>query len=171
VVISTATFWQTWTAGAEMPLSTLRTHLPSIAFSEPVAAQHVFGQFLEFFCPTAGGDCDLQTIEPSRSCKSSRRNECRCRCRAAIDGVAQDKIERDLETDGNLPWFIVSSWPQDEHFVRRWWRFRQLHNASAGSSGVHLGRRALDAKTKSLAASEFVVIQGYALPKPLRSSR
>ena len=41
----------------------------------------------------------------------------------------KDKIERDMEAAGKTEWFRQQmSEAKDEHFVRRWWRFRRFHN-------------------------------------------
>ena len=39
----------------------------------------------------------------------------------------KDKIEREMETEGKTGWFHREmEEAKDEHFIRRWWRFRKI---------------------------------------------
>ncbi len=62
----------------------------------------------------------------------------------------KDKIERDLEADGRQPWFQRQfAAAKDQHFVKRWWRFRQIHNRFGWKFWAFIsGGAALDAETE-----------------------
>ncbi len=78
----------------------------------------------------------------------------------------KDKIERDMEAEGKLPWFQRQfAAAKDEHFVKRWWRFRRIHNRFGWKFWAFIsGGAALDADTEEFwRRLSFVVIQGYGL--------
>ena len=54
---------------------------------------------------------------------------------------------------------------KDQHFVRRWWRFRTIHNQFGWKFWAFIsGGAALDAETEEFwRRLSFVVIQGYGL--------
>ena len=78
----------------------------------------------------------------------------------------KDKIERDMEAAGKLEWFHRQlAAAKDEHFVKRWWRFRKIHNRFGWKFWAFIsGGAALDAATEEFwQRLSFVVIQGYGL--------
>ena len=78
----------------------------------------------------------------------------------------KDKIVRDLESAGTLAQFQREfEAAKDLHFVRRWWRFRRIHNQFGWKFWAFIsGGAALDAETEEFwRRLSFVVIQGYGL--------
>ena len=78
----------------------------------------------------------------------------------------KDKILRDLESAGGLALFHRQfEAAKDQHFARRWWRFRKIHNQFGWKFWAFIsGGAALDADTEEFwRRLSFVVIQGYGL--------
>ena len=78
----------------------------------------------------------------------------------------KEKIERDMEISGKRQWFEQQlAAANGEHFVRRWWRFRQIHSQFGWKFWAFIsGGAALDAETEEFwRLLSFVVIQGYGL--------
>jgi long-chain acyl-CoA synthetase len=140
-----------------------------LRFLNLLPLSHVFGQFLGIFLPQllAATVIFQDTLNPSEVLQVIKKE--RVSVVVAVPRLMEslkDKIERDLETDGNLPWFHREfAAAKDEHFVRRWWRFRQLHNRFGWKFWAFIsGGAALDAKTEEFwQRLSFVVIQGYGL--------
>src|SRR5271157_2256134 len=78
----------------------------------------------------------------------------------------KDKIVRELESAGRLAQFQRQfEAAKDQHCVRRWWRFRRIHNQFGWKFWAFIsGGAALDAETEEFwRRLSFVVIQGYGL--------
>ena len=87
--------------------------------------------------------------------------------RAAPDGVAEGQDRARLwRPPASCSGSSSSSRPRKgEHFVRRWWRFRRIHNQFGWKFWAFIsGGAALDAETEEFwRRLSFVVIQGYGL--------
>lgn len=140
-----------------------------IRFLNLLPLSHVFGQFLGIFVPPLlGGTLIFQdTLNPSEVIRTIRRERV-----SVLVGVPRlleslrQKIERDFETEGRTAWFQDQfRAAEGEHFVRRWWRFRRVHNRFGWkfwafiSGGAALGRDTEEFWRRL----SFVVIQGYGL--------
>ena len=78
----------------------------------------------------------------------------------------KDKIERDIGGSGPDGWLHRQmEAAKDEHFMKRWWRFRKIHNQFGWKFWAFIsGGAALDADTEEFwRRLSFVVIQGYGL--------
>ena len=78
----------------------------------------------------------------------------------------KDKLLRDFEAAGRQQWFQRQfDAANNQHFVRRWWRFRKIHHQFGWKFWAFIsGGAALDADTEEFwRRLSFVVIQGYGL--------
>jgi len=78
----------------------------------------------------------------------------------------KDKIVRDLESASRLAWFQRQfEAAKDQHFVRRWWRFRRIHNQFGWKFWAFIsGGAALDRNTEEFwGRLGYAAIQGYGL--------
>jgi long-chain acyl-CoA synthetase len=78
----------------------------------------------------------------------------------------REKLERDIEARGKSEWFRRQlEAARDEKFVKRWWRFRRIHNQFGWKFWAFIsGGSALDGETEEFwRRLSFVVIQGYGL--------
>src|SRR5215469_11306115 len=140
-----------------------------LRFLNLLPLSHVFGQFLGIFLPQllAGTVLFQETLNPGEVIKTIK-NE-RVSVVVAVPRLMEslkDKIERDMEAAGKAEWFRQQmSEATDEHFVRRWWRFRRFHNQFGWKFWAFIsGGAALDAETEEFwRRLSFVVIQGYGL--------
>src|SRR5271166_5109745 len=93
---------------------------------------HVFGQFLGVFIPQllAATVIFQDTLNPSEVLEVIKRE--RVSVVVAVPRLMEslkEKILRDAEAEGKPQWFARQfAASEDEHFVRRWWRFRRIHN-------------------------------------------
>lgn len=140
-----------------------------LRFLNLLPLSHVFGQFLGIFLPQllAGTVLFQDTLNPSevrRTIKSERVSVV-----VAVPRLMEslkDKIERDLESGGEADWFRKQfEAAKDKHFVKRWWRFRKIHDQFGWKFWAFIsGGAALDADTEEFwRRLSFVVIQGYGL--------
>jgi long-chain acyl-CoA synthetase len=140
-----------------------------LRFLNLLPLSHVFGQFLGIFLPQllAGTVLFQDTLNPSeviRTIKSERVSVV-----VAVPRLMEslkDKFERDAEAAGKTEWLRKQlNAAKDEHFVRRWWRFRRFHNQFGWKFWAFIsGGAALDAETEEFwRRLSFVVIQGYGL--------
>jgi long-chain acyl-CoA synthetase len=140
-----------------------------LRFLNLLPLSHVFGQFLGIFLPQllAGTVLFQDTLNPSevmRTIKSEHVSVV-----VAVPRLMEslkEKLERELGAAGKTEWFqrqIAAA--KDEHFVRRWWRFRKIHNRFGWKFWAFIsGGAALDAETEEFwRRLSFVVIQGYGL--------
>ncbi len=78
----------------------------------------------------------------------------------------KEKLERDIEAADKTAWFHQQlEAAKDEKLVKRWWRFRKIHNQFGWKFWAFIsGGAALDAETEEFwRRLSFVVIQGYGL--------
>ena len=102
-----------------------------LRFLDLVPVSHVFGQFMGVWVPPLLGACVYfqDSLNPSEIISTIRRE--RVSVLVSVPRVLealQGKIERDLETDGQLEQFRKDFEAADgEKISRRMWRFRKLH--------------------------------------------
>ncbi len=140
-----------------------------LRFLNLLPLSHVFGQFLGIFLPQllAGTVLFQDTLNPTEVMRTIKEE--RVSVVVAVPRLMEslkDKIERDMEAAGNTDWFHHQmDAANDEHFVKRWWRFRKIHNQFGWKFWAFIsGGAALDADTEEFWRSlSFVVIQGYGL--------
>ena len=140
-----------------------------LRFLNLLPLSHVFGQFLGIFLPQllAGTVLFQDTLNPTEVMRTIK--EARVSVVVAVPRLMQslkDKIERDMDAAGRTAWFqreMESA--KDDHFTRRWWRFRKVHNQFGWKFWAFIsGGAALDAETEEFwRRLSFVVIQGYGL--------
>ncbi len=140
-----------------------------LRFLNLLPLSHVFGQFLGILLPqllaaTVLFQDTLNPTEVMRVIKTERASVV-----VAVPRLMEslkDKIVRDLESASRLAWFQRQfEAAKDQHFVRRWWRFRRIHNQFGWKFWAFIsGGAALDAETEEFwRRLSFVVIQGYGL--------
>jgi len=140
-----------------------------LRFLNLLPLSHVFGQFLGIFLPQllAATVIFQDTLNPSEVMQIIKRE--RVSVVVAVPRLMQslkDKIERDFEAEGKLEWFRQQlAAAKNQHFVKRWWRFRRIHNRFGWKFWAFIsGGAALDADTEEFwGRLSFVVIQGYGL--------
>src|SRR5664279_5423006 len=140
-----------------------------LRFLNLLPLSHVFGQFLGIFLPQMLAATVLfqDTLNPSevlRTIKSQRVSVV-----VAVPRLMEslkEKLERDTEAAGKTDWLhkqLEAS--KDEKLVKRWWRFRRIHNQFGWKFWAFIsGGAALDSETEEFwRRLSFVVIQGYGL--------
>jgi long-chain acyl-CoA synthetase len=140
-----------------------------LRFLNLLPLSHVFGQFLGIFLPQLLGATVLfqDTLNPTEVVRVIKRE--RVSVVVAVPRLMEslkDKLLRDLESAGGLARFQRQfAAAKDQHFVRRWWRFRRIHNQFGWKFWAFIsGGAALDAETEEFwRRLSFVVIQGYGL--------
>ncbi len=140
-----------------------------LRFLNLLPLSHVFGQFLGIFLPQllAATVIFQDTLNPAELMRVIKRE--RVSVVVAVPRLMEslkDKILRDLEAAGRLARFQRQfEAAKDQHFVRRWWRFRRIHNQFGWKFWAFIsGGAALDAETEEFwRRLSFVVIQGYGL--------
>jgi long-chain acyl-CoA synthetase len=140
-----------------------------LRFLNLLPLSHVFGQFLGIFLPQLLGATVIfqDTLNPSEVIQVVKRE--RVSVVVAVPRMMEslkDKILRDEEAAGRLADFQSSlAAAKSEKFVRRWWRFRRIHNAFGWKFWAFIsGGAALDAETEEFWRKlSFVVVQGYGL--------
>ncbi len=140
-----------------------------LRFLNLLPLSHVFGQFLGIFLPQllAGTVLFQDTLNPSEVMHTIKAE--RVSVVVAVPRLMEslkDKIERDLEAAGRAEWFRRQfEAAKHEHFARRWWRFRRIHNQFGWKFWAFIsGGAALDVETEEFwRRLSFVVIQGYGL--------
>jgi long-chain acyl-CoA synthetase len=140
-----------------------------LRFLNLLPLSHVFGQFLGIFLPQllAATVIFQDTLNPGEVMRVIKRE--RVSVVVAVPRLMEslkDKVVRDLEAAGQLRRFQRQfEAAKDQHFVRRWWRFRRIHNQFGWKFWAFIsGGAALDAETEEFwSRLSFVVIQGYGL--------
>ncbi len=140
-----------------------------LRFLNLLPLSHVFGQFLGIFLPQLLAATVLfqDTLNPTEVIRVIKRE--RVSVVVAVPRLMEslkDKILRDLESAGRQAWFKRQfEAAKDQHFVRRWWRFRRIHSQFGWKFWAFIsGGAALDAETEEFwRRLSFVVIQGYGL--------
>jgi long-chain acyl-CoA synthetase len=140
-----------------------------LRFLNLLPLSHVFGQFLGIFLPQllAGTVLFQDTLNPTEVMRTIKQE--RVSVVVAVPRLMQSlkgKIERDTKAAGKTDWLHRQmNAANDEHFVKRWWRFRKIHNQFGWKFWAFIsGGAALDADTEEFwRRLSFVVIQGYGL--------
>jgi len=140
-----------------------------LRFLNLLPLSHVFGQFLGIFLPQllAGTVLFQDTLNPTEVMRTIKDE--RVSVVVAVPRLMaslKDKIERDMEAAGRAEWLHCQmEAAKDEHFTKRWWRFRKIHNQFGWKFWAFIsGGAALDAETEEFwRRLSFVVIQGYGL--------
>mgnify|MGYP001320386833 CR=1 FL=1 len=130
---------------------------------------HVFGQFLGLFVPQAlRATVVFHDTPNSGEVIRLIRNE-RVSATICVPRMLQtlrQKIEADLEARGELDRFRSAfDRSDDQHFLRRWWRFRRVHREFGWRFCAFIcGGAALDEETEQFwSRMAFAVVQGYGL--------
>ena len=140
-----------------------------LRFLDLLPLSHVFGQFLGLYVPQAMGATvvfheSLNPTEVMETIKRERVSVCIAVPRM-LESLKQ-KVERDLEQRAELEYFRREFATSDgTHFVRRWWKFRKIHNEFGWKFWAFIsGGAALDEETERFwGRLAFAVIQGYGL--------
>ena len=140
-----------------------------IRFLNLVPLSHVFGQFMGLFIPQLlpGTVIFAGTLNPSEAIRTIKKERISVVVTVPrlLDSL-KDKIERDFEAEGSTEWFRKSfDAVKGQHFTRRWWRFRRVHNLFGWKFWAFIsGGATLDRETEEFwGRLSFVVIQGYGL--------
>lgn len=140
-----------------------------IRFLDLLPLSHVFGQFMGVFVPQLlGGEVHFQTsVNPTEMLETIRRQRISvCVIVPRLLETLRQKVERDwlASHPGQSLQKVLNECPK-EHFARRWWRFRQVHNQFGWkfwafiSGGATLDQN-LEAFWRHLG---FALIQGYGM--------
>jgi long-chain acyl-CoA synthetase len=140
-----------------------------LRFLNLVPLSHVFGQFMGMWIPPLLGACVYfqDSLNPSEIISTVRRE--RVSVLIAVPRVLealQGKIERDLEQAGALEKFRGDfNEAEKEKFLRRMWRFRELHRRFGWKFwAVISGGATLNPETETFwIRTGFAAIQGYGL--------
>jgi long-chain acyl-CoA synthetase len=144
-----------------------------IRFLNLLPLSHVFGQFLGIFLPPLlGGTVVFEnTFNPTEVMATIRRERVSVLVAVPrmIDSLKQ-KIERDLEDSardgkGGISFAARYSAAKSQHFLRRWWTFRDLRRQFGWKFwAVISGGAALDRETEEFwHRLGYAVVQGYGL--------
>jgi long-chain acyl-CoA synthetase len=157
-----------------------------LRFLDLLPLSHVFGQLLAIFIPPILGATTifLESLNPADLITTIRRE--RVSLLVAVPRLIESlekEIERVEERDGKLEEFR-SAFVQAEnrHFLRRWWRFRRVHNLLGWKFWAFIsGGAALPGQVETFwNRLGYAVIQGYGMTEttalislnhPFRSSR
>jgi len=157
-----------------------------IRFLNLVPLSHVFGQFLGIFLPPlmAGTVVFENTLNPTDVMATIRRE--RVSVLVAVPRIIESlkhKVERDLEDTGRREHFANRYRnAASQHFLRRWWTFRDIHRQFGWKFWAMIsGGAALERGTEEFwHRLGYAVIQGYGLTEttslislnhPFRTSR
>jgi long-chain acyl-CoA synthetase len=140
-----------------------------IRFLNLLPLSHVFGQFLGIFLPPLlGGTVVFEnTFNPTEVMATIRRE--RVSVLVAVPRMIESlkqKIERDLEDAGVREGFAARyEAAKSEHFLRRWWTFRDLRRQFGWKFWAMIsGGAALDRETEEFwHRLGYAVVQGYGL--------
>ena len=140
-----------------------------IRFLDLLPLSHVFGQFLGVLVPPLlpGTVLFQESLSPAEVIRTIQRE--RVSVLVAVPRLLEslrDKLERDAEAAGQLDQFRRQLAAAGKgHFLRRWWRFRQIHRRFGWKFWALLcGGAALDADTEEFwRRLGYAVIQGYGM--------
>ena len=143
--------------------------LHPLRFLNLLPLSHVFGQFLGMFLPPLLGATVIfqDELKPSEVIRTIRRE--RVSVLVSVPRVLQSlkqKIERDLESRGELDAFHQRFQASEEqHFLRRWWTFRAIRRQFGWKFLAFItGGAALDPDTEQFwGRLGYAAIQGYGL--------
>ncbi|MEW5977844.1 MAG: AMP-binding protein [Acidobacteriota bacterium] len=138
-----------------------------IRFLCSLPLSHVFGQMMGLFVPPLlrGSVFFENALNPSEIARDIRRE--RVSVMAAVPRVLeilQEKVLRDLNAGGSDLAARLSA-AQTQHFVRRWWTFREVHRRFGWKFWAFVsGGATLDADVESFWNSlGYAVVQGYGM--------
>jgi len=140
-----------------------------LRFLNLVPLSHVFGQFLGIFVPQLlGGEVFFQaSLSPPQIIETVKRERISVVVTVPrILEVLRERIERVYEAHGELEQLgKETAASEDEHFILRWWRFRNLHRMFGWKFWAFVsGGAALNVETESFwQRLGFAVIQGYGM--------
>jgi long-chain acyl-CoA synthetase len=140
-----------------------------LRFLNLLPLSHVFGQFLGIYLPPLlrGTVFFQESLKPGDVISTIRRE--RISVLVAVPRMIEslkEKIERDLDETGKLAKFRGDyAAAEGEHFLRRWWMFRHIHQKFGWKFWAFIsGGAALDRATEEFwQRLGFAVIQGYGL--------
>lgn len=140
-----------------------------IRFLNLLPLSHVFGQFLGMYLPSLlrGTVFFQDTLKPAEVMNTIQREH--VSVLVAVPRMAQslkEKIERDLQDDGELDEFRQNfRRAEGKHFLHRWWMFRRIHRQFGWKFWAFIsGGAALDSDTEEFwRRLGYAVIQGYGL--------
>lgn len=157
-----------------------------LRFLNLLPLSHVFGQMLGVFIPhmLAGTVVFLDSLRPSEFLDSIRRERISVVVTVPrfMESLARE-IERSEERDGKLEHFREQfAESENEHFLRRWWRFRRVHSRLGWKFWAFIsGGAALPSQLETFwNRLGYAVIQGYGMTEttslislnhPFRSAR
>jgi len=140
-----------------------------VRFLNLVPLSHVFGQFMGIFVPQLlGGEVFLQgSLNPSQIIETIKRE--RISVVVAVPRtleVLRETIERNYQDAGDagrIKTEIAAA--ANQHFIRRWWRFRRLHRRFGCKFWAFVsGGATLSDETETFwRRLGFAVIQGYGM--------
>jgi len=140
-----------------------------LRFLDLLPLSHVFGQLLGIFLPQilGGTTVFLDTLNPAEVVRTIRgeRVSVLVTVPRLIESL-RDQIERDLAAQGRLEDFRRDfQIAENEHFFRRWWRFRAIRRRLGWKFwAVISGGAALAAEAEKFwGRLGYAVIQGYGL--------
>ncbi len=140
-----------------------------IRFLNLVPLSHVFGQFMAIFVPPLlRGEVFFQNeLNPTQIMATIKRE--RISVMVTVPRFLEslrEKVERDYEERGQLERFLrdLNSF-KDQHFIRRWWRFRRAHQMLGWKFWAFVsGGATLNPETEDFwQRLGFAVIQGYGM--------
>ncbi len=140
-----------------------------LRFLNLLPLSHVFGQFLGLFIPQmlSGTVIFHDTLNPSEIIRTIKRERVSVVVTVPrLMETLRDKIERDIEARGRMNSFQKQiQAAENEHFLKRWWRFRRIHNQFGWKFWAFIsGGATLNASTEQFwRMLGFAVIQGYGL--------
>jgi long-chain acyl-CoA synthetase len=135
-----------------------------IRFLELLPLSHVFGQFMGMFIPALlGGTVHFQdSFKPSDTITTIKRE--RISVLVAVPRVVES-LKNKLRDDVGA--YIDKNWEgaENEHFLKRWWRFRRIRRLFGWKFwAIISGGAALDQNTEEFwRRLGYVVVQGYGL--------
>jgi long-chain acyl-CoA synthetase len=135
-----------------------------IRFLELLPLSHVFGQFMGMFIPALlGGTVHFQDSFKPSDIITTIKSE-RISVLVAVPRVVES-LKNKLRDD--LGSYIENNWEraENEHFLKRWWRFRKIRRRFGWKFwAIISGGAALDQNTEEFwRRLGYVVVQGYGL--------
>jgi len=135
-----------------------------IRFLELLPLSHVFGQFMGMFIPALlGGTVHFQDSFKPSDIITTIKSE-RISVLVAVPRVVES-LKNKLRDD--LGGYIDKNWEtaENEHFLKRWWRFRKIRRQFGWKFwAIISGGAALDQNTEEFwRRLGYVVVQGYGL--------
>src|SRR5664279_30843 len=140
-----------------------------LRFLNLLPLSHVFGQFLGMFLPQllAATVIFQDTLNPTEVLHVLKKERVSVVVAVArLMEALKEKLLRDFDAAGRQKSFQRQfQAANNQHFVRRWWRFRKIHSQFGWKFWAFIsGGAALDADTEEFwRRLSFVVIQGYGL--------